>query len=87
MTHKITDENLFLTIAEVAKILRVDHTTVRRWCNDGILEAVMLPKIFKRQTFRIRKSTVEQVLNNTNVKMLEDKLEQIQELVKEIKQV
>ena len=33
-----------LTVSEVARILRVDDTTVRRWIKEGALEALPLPK-------------------------------------------
>jgi len=32
-----------LTVREVAKQLRVDDTTVRRWIKNGVLEAITLP--------------------------------------------
>lgn len=47
-----------LTVSEVARRLRVDATTVRRWISQGILEAVTLPHIGKRQSYRIRLSTL-----------------------------
>jgi excisionase family DNA binding protein len=53
-----------LTVSEVAQILRVDDTTVRRWVKMGALEAVVLPHVNKRQAYRIRRSTLEQVLKN-----------------------
>jgi len=50
------------TIAEVAKTLRVDGTTVRRWVKQGLLEAVVLPHRNKRQAYRIKKATVEKLI-------------------------
>jgi len=41
--------NDLLTVAEVAQILRVDDTTVRRWIKQGVLDAVVLPHIHERQ--------------------------------------
>lgn len=38
-----------LTVSEVARILRVDDTTVRRWVKAGALEAVVLPHVNARQ--------------------------------------
>ena len=32
-----------LTVSEVARRLRVDDTTVRRWIKSGALEAITLP--------------------------------------------
>lgn len=50
------DEDL-LTVSEVARILRVDDTTVRRWANNGDLEAVKLPGKSRHQ-LRIRRAAV-----------------------------
>ena len=55
------DDHL-LTIAEVAKLLRVDGTTVRRWITTGTLEAVALPHSNKRHSYRIKKSTLSELL-------------------------
>jgi excisionase family DNA binding protein len=55
-------EDKLLTVAEVAKRLRVDSTTVRRWVTHGILEAVSLPHLNKRQSYRIKESTLARVL-------------------------
>ncbi|MBO0777758.1 MAG: helix-turn-helix domain-containing protein [Ktedonobacteraceae bacterium] len=54
--------NELLTVSEVAHILRVDNTTVRRWIKLGALEAVVLPRINERQSYRIRRETLERVL-------------------------
>lgn len=51
-----------LTVGEVAKILRVDTTTVRRWVKQGALHAVILPHVNNRQAYRIKRDTLEQVL-------------------------
>jgi excisionase family DNA binding protein len=51
-----------LTVQEVAEILRVDDTTVRRWVKQGALEAVVLPHINARQAYRIRRSTLDNLL-------------------------
>lgn len=52
-----------LTIREVARALRVDTTTVRRWIKLGILEAIILPHVRTRQAYRVKKSVVDRVLN------------------------
>ncbi len=52
-----------LTVREVARRLRVDDTTVRRWIKSGVLEAIALPHQGKRQQYRIRKSTLDALLN------------------------
>jgi excisionase family DNA binding protein len=51
-----------LTVSEVAKILRVDDTTVRRWVKQGALEAVVLPHLNTRQAYRIKRETLDRVL-------------------------
>jgi excisionase family DNA binding protein len=51
-----------LTVSEVADILRVDGATVRRWIRQGVLEAVVLPHVNKRQVMRIKRETLERVL-------------------------
>jgi excisionase family DNA binding protein len=51
-----------LTVREVARRLRVDDTTVRRWIKHGTLEAVSLPHVGKRQAYRVRRSTIEELL-------------------------
>ena len=51
-----------LTVSEVAKILRVDTTTVRRWIKQGALEAVVLPRTHIRQGYRVKRETLKNVL-------------------------
>ena len=51
-----------LTVSEVADILRVDDTTVRRWVKQGTLEAVVLPHVHDRQSYRIKRETLNRVL-------------------------
>ncbi len=51
-----------LTVAEVARILRVDGTTVRRWVKQGVLDAVVLPHVNARQAYRIRRETLDKML-------------------------
>ena len=52
-----------LTVSEVAEILRVDDTTVRRWIKQGTLEAVILPHINARQGYRVKRSVLNNLLN------------------------
>ncbi len=59
----MTESNL-LTVAEVAKQLRVDQTTVRRWIVCGALEAIALPHRGKRTQYRIRRETLDQIMQN-----------------------
>src|SRR5437667_6819272 len=53
-----------LTVSEVARILRVDDTTVRRWVKQGALEAVVLPHVNERQAYRIKRETLNRVLGS-----------------------
>lgn len=59
----MTEEEL-LTVREVARRLRVDDTTVRRWIKSGALEAVTLPHKGKRQAYRVKSSTMNKLLQN-----------------------
>src|SRR5437764_8969063 len=59
----VQDEADLLTVREVAKQLRVDDTTVRRWIKNGILEAITLPHRGARQAYRIRRSTLDALLS------------------------
>ena len=52
-----------LTVAEVARIFRVDDTTVRRWIKQGALEAVPLPKRGTRQGYRVKRETVDKIFS------------------------
>ena len=56
-----------LTVREVARLLRVDDTTVRRWIKNGILEAITLPHHGKRQAYRIKKSTLDALLKSSHL--------------------
>lgn len=53
-----------LTIAEVARLLRVDHTTVRRWIKQGTLEAVPLPHKNERQVYRVKRAAIDAIYNS-----------------------
>jgi len=53
-----------LTVSEVARILRVDDTTVRRWVKLGALKAVTLPHVNSRQGYRIKRETLDKVLGD-----------------------
>lgn len=54
-----------LTVSEVAEILNVDDTTVRRWIKAGALAAVILPHVNLRQGYRIKRETINKVLDDT----------------------
>jgi len=58
----VHDEAELLTVREVAKQLRVDDTTVRRWIKNGVLEAITLPHRGVRQAYRIRRTTLDALL-------------------------
>ncbi len=51
-----------LTVTEVAELLRVDQTTVRRWIKNQALPAVLLPHVGKRQAYRVHRSTIATIL-------------------------
>ncbi len=55
-----------LTVREVARHLRVDDTTVRRWIKSGALEAVALPHSGKRCGYRVRKNTLDTLFNSSS---------------------
>ena len=57
-----TDE--LLTVREVARRLRVDDTTVRRWIKSGALEAITLPHKGRRQAYRIKQAILNKLLQN-----------------------
>ncbi len=60
MVEEKIDE--LLTVREVARRLRVDDTTVRRWIKSGALEAITLPHKAKRQAYRVKQSTLTNLL-------------------------
>ena len=55
-----------LTVSEVAKLLRVDDTTVRRWIKQGALEAIILPHLNERQAYRIRREALDKILGEAS---------------------
>ncbi len=54
-----------LTVREVARRLRVDDTTVRRWIKADVFDAIVLPRRGERQVYRIRQSTLDQLLTSS----------------------
>lgn len=67
MVRRITAEEAngeekLLTVHEVAGVLRVDDTTVRRWIKNGAIEAIALPHAHERVPYRIKKSTLNNIL-------------------------
>jgi excisionase family DNA binding protein len=54
-----------LTVSQVAQQLRVDTTTVRRWIKSGALDAIALPHVGVRQSYRIKRSTLEMLLSSS----------------------
>ena len=56
-----------LTVHEVARQLRVDDTTVRRWIKCGALEAIALPHRGKRRGYRVRKHTLDALYSSPSV--------------------
>ncbi len=60
-TETASQQENLLTVTEVARRLRVDSTTVRRWITNGVLEAVILPHQGKRLSYRVRQQTLDQL--------------------------
>lgn len=58
----MSQTNELLTVSEVAQTLRVDGTTVRRWVKQGILEAVVLPHARTRRGYRVKRETLNKLL-------------------------
>jgi excisionase family DNA binding protein len=58
----IEQTEVLLTVGEVARLLRVNETTVRRWIKSGSLEAITLPHPGKRQSYRIKQSTMKTMM-------------------------
>ena len=61
-SEAVSQHDALLTVTEVARRLRVDSTTVRRWITNGVLEAVILPHQGKRLSYRVRQQTLDQLL-------------------------
>lgn len=61
MTTTMKPEQL-LTVSEVAKKLRVGDCAVRRWINQGTLEAVILPNNGHRRGYRIKTSVLDTLI-------------------------
>jgi excisionase family DNA binding protein len=59
------EEEKLYTVREVARRLRVDDTTVRRWIKSGALEAITLPHRGRRQAYRIKQSTLDKLMRNS----------------------
>ena len=60
-----TEQNIeLLTVHEIAQILRCDDTTVRRWIKNGVLDAVTLPHLRSRRSYRVRRSTLNALLES-----------------------
>ena len=51
-----------LSVNEVASILRVNPTSVRRWIKFGALDAISLPGSGEKQVYRIKRETLEKML-------------------------
>lgn len=60
--EKQTTYSELLTVSEVARVLRVDDTTVRRWAKIGAIEVVILPHKNTRQAYRIKRETLDAML-------------------------
>jgi excisionase family DNA binding protein len=65
MVQKQRPEETLLTVNDVAHRLRVNKTTVRSWIVAGALKAIVLPHAGQRQSYRIRPSTLDALLQTT----------------------
>ena len=63
----VEDMDELLTVREVARRLRVDDTTVRRWIKNGSLEAITLPHKGKRSAYRVKKSTMDRLMRSEHL--------------------
>ncbi len=63
----VEDMEELLTVREVARRLRVDDTTVRRWIKNGSLEAITLPHKGKRSAYRVKKSTMDKLMHSQHL--------------------
>ena len=52
----------YMTVLEVARLLRVDPTTVKRWIYQGRLEAFALPNTGIRKEHRIPRAAINKIL-------------------------
>ena len=52
----------YMTVREVARLLRVDTTTVKRWIYHGKLDAFALPNTGIRKEHRIPRAAVNKIL-------------------------
>lgn len=54
-----------LTVQEVAKRLRVDNATIRRWIASVTLEVVVLPHRGRKRVYRIPQATLDVLLQTS----------------------
>lgn len=66
---KQTQIEELLTVHQVAEKLRVDDTTCRRWIKNGVLAAISLPHVGKRQAYRIKCSELDKILSGGNTEV------------------
>jgi excisionase family DNA binding protein len=52
------------TITDVARFLRVDGTTVRRWIKNGVLPAIELPHANSRRIYRVTAGTLRTIVQD-----------------------
>ena len=58
-------EHEYMTVREVARMLRVDATTVKRWIHHGKLEAIALPATGIRKEHRIPRAAIRKILGTS----------------------
>lgn len=62
--EQVNSDRQLLKVSEVARLFRVDPTTVRRWIKEGALDAYELPGRGPNKKYRVDKEDVEKVLNH-----------------------
>jgi excisionase family DNA binding protein len=63
----MSEKEDLLTVAETAKILRTHSSTVRKWIKEGTLRAIKLPHPGKRTTYRVARSTIDELIQGKSI--------------------
>ena len=57
-----------MTIAEVARKLRVERATVQRWAHAGQIDVITIPSVGRNKRYRMHRKAFEALLNDTTAK-------------------
>jgi len=60
--QEYSDSKRLITPREAARLLHVADSTVRRWCEEDLIEAQQLPSRGKKKLYRIYRSAVDRML-------------------------